>query len=423
MQPKIIALVDSNNFFVSCEKVFYPALEGKPVVVLSGNDACVVSRSPEAKAIGIKMQAMGKEVKHLVQSHGLHIFSSNPALYRDMSRRVMATLGQFCPTVEVYSVDEAFLDLSGFRSQPLIQYGQQIRQTVKQWTGIPVSIGIAPTKTLAKIANHQAKADPAWVGVVNFMEIDDLAPILSEADVREVWGIGHQTAEALRSRGIRTALQLQQADPDWIRKRFSVIILRTVLELGGMSCLPVETTDDPRKGIMVTRCFGRPVTQLSEVKEAIATHTSKLAEKLRQEGLATQVFFVSIRTNRFAPIEQYRATQEVRLDAPTNSTDQLLPHALKAVERIFKPQFQYYKAGVSAPELVDAQLVQADLFSEPDNEKSRRLMQAMDQLNRKLGGGSVKYASVGLKQEWQTKVAYPSKQYTTRWSDLPIVQA
>jgi len=241
--------------------------------------------------------------------------------------------------------------------------------------------------------------------------------------VREVWGIGHQTAEALRSRGIRTALHLRQADPDWIRKRFSVIILRTVLELGGMSCLPVETTDDPRKGMMVTRCFGRPVTQLSEMKEAIATHTSKLAEKLRQEGLATQTLFVSMRTNRFAPIEQYRATQEVRLDTPTNSTDQLLPHALNAVETIFKPGFQYYKAGVSAPELVDAQQVQADLFSEPANEKSERLMQVMDELNRKLGSGSVRYAAVGLKQEWQTRVNYPSKRYTTRWKELPTAQA
>lgn len=423
MQPKIIALVDSNNFFVSCEKVFNLALEGKPVVVLSGNDACVVSRSPEAKAIGIKMQAMGTEVRRYVKSHGLHIFSSNPALYRDMSQRVMATLEQFCPAVEVYSVDEAFLDLSGFRSQPLVEYGQQIRQRVRQWTGIPVSIGIAPTKTLAKIANHQAKADPAWDGVVNFMEMDDLSPILSEVDVREVWGIGYQTAEALRSRGICTALHLQQADPDWIRKRFSVIILRTVLELGGMACLPVETTADPRKGMMVTRCFGRPVTQLGEMKEAIATHTSKLAEKLRREGLATQAFFVSMRTNRFAPIEQYQATQEVRLDAPTNSTDELLLHALKAVDAIFKPGFQYYKAGISAPELIDAELVQTDLFSTQTNEKSQRLMQAMDHINRKLGGGSVKYAAVGLKQAWQTRVAYPSKQYTSRWSDLPIVLA
>jgi len=422
MQPKIIALIDSNNFFVSCEKVFNPALDGKPVVVLSGNDACVVSRSVEAKAIGIKMQAMGTEVKRYVKSHGLQIFSSNPALYRDMSRRVMQTLAQFCPTVEVYSVDEAFLDLSGFQNRPLIEYGQQMRETVKQWTGIPVSIGIAPTKTLAKIANHQAKADATSGGVVNFMGIEDLSPLLAKVDVKEVWGIGYQTAEALRSRGIRTALQLQQADPDWIRKRFSVIILRTVLELGGMSCLPVQTTSDPRKGMMVTRCFGRPVTQLAEMKEAIATHTSRLAEKLRQEGLATQTLVVSMRTNRFAPIEQYQASQEVKLDAPTNSTDLLLAPALDATENIFKPDFQYYKAGVSAPELVDADRIQTELFDTQTNEKSQRLMQAMDQINRKLGSGSVKYAALGLKQEWRTRVAYPSKRYTTCWSELPIVQ-
>jgi len=300
MRPKIIALADCNAFFVSCEKVFQPALEGKPVVVLSGNDACVVSRSPEAKAIGIKMQAMGSEVKRLVQTHGLHIFSTNPALYRNLSRRVMQTLAHFCPLVEVYSVDEAFLDLTGFRHYDLVEYGQQMRQTVKQWTGIPVSIGIAPTKTLAKIANHLAKADLSTHGVVHFNDQTDLHYILSQVEVGQVWGIGRQTAEKLRSRGITTALQLQAADQDWIRKKFSVMTLRTVLELGGLS-LPVESNADPKQGMMVSRCFGRSVTDLAEMKEAVATHTSRLAEKLRQEGLETSLLLVSMRTNRFNP--------------------------------------------------------------------------------------------------------------------------
>lgn len=423
MRPKIIALADCNAFFVSCEKVFNPALEGKPVVVLSGNDACVVSRSPEAKAIGIKMQAMGSAVKHLVQTHGLQIFSTNPALYRNLSRRVMQTLAHFCPLVEVYSVDEAFLDLTGFSTCNLVDYGQQMRQTVKQWTGIPVSIGIAPTKTLAKVANHMAKADPSTQGVVDLTGRADRDAVLSRVDVGQVWGIGRQTAEKLRSRGITTALHLQAADQDWIRKTFSVITLRTVLELGGMSCLPVESVADPKQGMMVSRCFGRPVTALSEMKEAVATHTSRLAEKLRQEGLETRLLIIAMRTNRFAThTAQYEVSHEVKLAVPTNHTDQLLLQALKATEAIFKPGFQYYKAAVSAPALVEADCLQTNLFEQPASSKSQQLMQALDQINHHMGAGSIQYGAVGLKQDWQTRVGYPSQRYTTQWDELPIAK-
>lgn len=423
MRPKIIALVDANAFFVSCEVVFNPALAGKPVVVLSGNDACVISRSPEAKAIGIKMQAMGSAVKRYVNSHGLTIFSTNPPLYRDLSRRVMQTLAHFCPSVEVYSVDEAFLDLTGFSERNLLDYGQQIRHTVKQWTGIPVSIGIAPTKTLAKIANHMAKASLSAGGVVDLTNDPRLDTVLSAVEVGDVWGIGRRTADKLQSRGIRTALQLKQADPDWIRRKFNVITLRTVLELGGMSCLPVEKGAEAQKGMMVTRCFGRPVTTLAEMQEAVATHTARLAEKLRQEGLATTMLVVSMRTNRFTDTAQYEASQEIKLVAPTNSTDRLLPQALQATARLFRPGFQYYKAGVSASELVEVDQVQIGLFDDPTSAKSQRLMQAVDGINQKLGTGSIKYAALGLKQEWQTRLAYPSKRYTTCWEELPIVKA
>lgn len=250
----------------------------------------------------------------------------------------------------------------------------------------------------------------------------DLDEILSRVEVKEVWGIGRNIAETLHSMGIRNALQLKQADPDWIRKRFSVITLRTVLELGGMSCLPVEHHSDAQKGMMVTRCFGRPVTQLAEMKEAVATHTSQLAEKLRQEGLVTTMLVVSMRTNRFADIPQYEASQEVKLAAPANSTDLLLPQALQATEDIFRPGFQYYKAGVYAPELVEADLVQTSLFDTGADHKSQRLMQAVDQINQKLDTGSIKYAAVGLKQEWKTWLAYPSKRCTTYWEEFPIVK-
>ncbi len=418
---KIIALADCNSFFVSCEKVFNPALVGKPVVTLSSNDACVVSRSPEAKAIGIAMQAMGSSLKGLVKRKGLHILSHNPPLYRDMSRRVMQTLADFSPKLEVYSVDEAFLDLTGFRNRDLLEYGQQMRQTVVQWTGIPVSIGIAPTKTLAKIANHLAKAH-GHSGVVD-LTVANLEPILATIAVDQVWGIGRQTADKLHARGIRTALQLQQADPDWIRQRFNVVTLRTVLELGGMSCLPVQSTSEPKQGMMVSRCFGRPVTDLLAIQEAIAAHTSQLAEQLRQAGLVTSELRISLRTNRFANMPQYEAAQEVVLPRPTNHTDELLPPALQAATAMFKPGFQYYKTGVAAPVLIAADQVQASLFEATPSAKSQRLMQVFDQINHQLGAGSIKYAAVGLKQDWKTRSAYPSQRYTTDWAELPIVKA
>jgi len=421
MKPKIIALADCNSFFVSCEQVFNPALGGQPVVVLSGNDACVISRSPEAKALGIEMQAMGSEVKRFVNSKGLHILSTNPALYRDMSRRVMQTLAQFSPTVEVYSVDEAFFDLTGFPN--CLAYGQTIRQTIKQWTGIPVSIGIAPTKTLAKIANHRAKADPTTEGVFDLTAIEDIDPILASVPVRKVWGVGRNIAEKLKHRGIETALDLKRADRDWIRKQFSVLTLRTVLELGGMECIPVQNEASNRKGIQVTRCFGRPVTELAEMKEAIATHTSRLAEKLRQEERITQSVIITMRTNRFTDTPQYEASQTVALSTPTNHTHILLPAVLEAAEAIFKPGFAYYKAGVYAPELLEANEQQINLFDTGSDEKGDRLMQTLDQLNRKLGAGTIQFAAVGLKQAWQTRAAYPSKRYTTCWDELAIARA
>jgi DNA polymerase V len=335
----------------------------------------------------------------------------------------MQTLAHFSPMVEVYSVDEAFLDLTGFRHLDLLDYGQQIRQTVNQWTGIPVSIGIAPTKTLAKIANHLAKAEPGSNGVIDLTTHSQLESILAEVGVGQVWGIGRHTAEKLQARGIHTALQLQQADQTWIRKTFSIVTLRTVLELGGISCLPVQSTSDPRQGMMVTRCFGRPVTQLEEMKEAIATHTSRLAEKLRQEGLVTQRLVISMRTNRFAKLPQYEASRGIQLQAPSNRTDVLLAPALQAATALFKPGYQYYKAGVSAPELIAADGVQPSLFDPAPSETDQRLMQVLDQLNQRLGTGSIKYGAVGLKQDWKTRAVYPSQRYTTHWAELPVVQA
>jgi DNA polymerase V len=416
----MFALIDCNNFFVSCERVFQPSLEGKPVVVLSNNDGCVVSRSNEAKAI-IPMQATLFSIRDLVKQKRVIAFSSNPVLYRDMSNRVIATLKQFSPAVEQYSIDEAFVSLQGFSN--LAEYGQQIRATVKQWTGIPVSVGIAKTKTLAKIAAHIAKQEPQWNGVYDLNTIPDLEPILSAIEVGEVWGIGRRLQAKLNSYGIRTAYQLQAADDWWVQRKMGILGLKTVLELRGTSCFPIENDESPKKMRIVSRSFAYPVTELAEIKEAIATHITRCAETLRADGLAVGCLTVSFRTDYYSKDEQYVAAQDIHFDVPTNSTSELMHHALKAADAIFKPGYAYRKAKVIATHLVPVDEIQGSLFA-PDAHSDRdgRLMQAMDAINRKLGKDAVKFAAVGLTQPWKTRADYFSKRYTTHWDELPTAR-
>ncbi len=420
MSP-IFALADCNNFYASCERVFNPRLIGKPVIVLSNNDGCVVARSNEAKALGIAMGIPEFQIRTLIRRHQVEVFSSNYALYGDMSQRVMETLGQFCPEIEVYSIDEAFMDLSGFVQRNLAEYGQTIRATVRRWTGIPVSVGIAETKTLAKVANHVAKRSGVSAGVFDLTTAPNREDILRGFPVEEVWGVGPRTAQILKAQGIGTAYQLREADEPWIRKRFGVVGLRTVRELRGLSCLSLEDCPPPKQGITVSRSFGRPVETLAEMREAVATYLTRAAEKLRQEGLAVSVLTVFLQTNQFKDEPQYHNACTLTLPVATSVTSELLHTALRGITTIYRGGFRYKKAGVMLTGLMPASQVQTDLFDSQNRARSQSLMRAVDRLNDRMGEGTVQYGAVGLSPRWKAKFARRSPAYTTRWEE--VVQA
>jgi DNA polymerase V len=414
-----IALVDCNNFYASCEAAFQPMLQDLPVIVLSNNDGCVVARSSQAKALGIPMGEPFFKVQHLVQKHNIQVFSSNYGLYGDMSARVMSTLAAFTPDFEPYSIDEVFLGFDGFNAVDLLEYGYQIRDTVKQWTGLPVSIGFAPTKTLAKIANHLAK--DSGEGVVDITH-HNLAAILSEIAIEEVWGIGRRWGRSLRAAGITTALQLQEAELGWIKRKYSVVLQRTVLELRGHACIPLELAPPTRKSIMVSRSFRRPVTELVELKEAIATYISRAAEKLRLYQLTANVLQVFARSSRFKE-DYYSESVTLSLPNPTQDTRVLMLFALQGAEAVYRPDCDFNKAGVVLLELRSVAEEQLDLFAQRDAERSMLLMQTVDQINRQFGSGTIQFAVAGLQKSWGMRQEQRSNRWTTCWRELPVVRA
>ncbi|WP_338430883.1 Y-family DNA polymerase [Synechococcus elongatus] len=413
----MFALVDCNNFYVSCERVFNPKLQGQPVVVLSNNDGCVIARSAEVKALGIPMGVPFFKVKDLVTQHQIQVFSSNYALYGDMSQRVMQTLAMLCPELEVYSIDEAFLDFSGFRAQPL-QQGQLIRQTVGQWTGIPVSIGIASTKVLAKVANKLAKQN----GGVFVLSPSKVPGVLATLPVEEVWGISGRWGQRLRALKINTAAELQSANLALIRQQFNVVLERIVRELRGESCLPLESIVNPQQSLVVSRSFGQPITTLPELKQAVATYVSRAAEKLRSRQLTTSYLTIFARTNRFQENYENPSASQGLLTS-TSHTGKLLDVALRCTESIYQPGRVYKKAGVLFQGLSSAQLVQQSLFEETGDGKGEVLMATIDRINRKFGRQSLKYGAVGTTQAWAMQSNHRTPQYTTRWQDLPLVLA
>ena len=416
--PKVFALADCNNFYVSCERVFNAKLERQPVVVLSNNDGCVVARSQEAKQLGIQMGVPLFEIRALIAQHRVRVYSSNYTLYGDMSTRVMDTLSTFTPTLEIYSIDEAFLDFSGFSQRNLTAYAQSVRQTVKQQTGIPVSLGLAPTKTLAKLANKLAKCSSS--GVFDLATVDTHA-VLATTPLVDLWGIGRQYAKSLQEYGYSTALDLRDADLAWIKQRYGIVMVRTVLELRGQSCLPLELVAPPRQSLMVSRSFGRPVTTLTHLQAAIATYTSRAAEKLRQQSLAASVLHVFARTSRYGDTP-YSDTVVTSLPVATSDTAELLHYATRCGEALYQPGLQFSKAGVLLLNLVPDTQVQTNLFDTRDRTRDRKLMATVDQLNRQFGAGTVRFAAVGLQQPWALKATHRSPCYTTRWQDLLIVR-
>jgi DNA polymerase V len=398
MAAPVFALADCNNFYVSCERVFQPSLEGRPVVVLSNHDGCVIARSDEAKALGFVMGDPYHLHRDQLTQHGVVVFSSNYALYGDMSRRVMDTLGTFTHEIERYSIDEAFLNLAGFGRRGLTDYARLIRATVKRDTGIPVSIGIGPTKTLAKIANHLAKAQPERRGVCDLAELD-VDHALAGIEVGEVWGVGPRWARWPGEQGLATALDLKRADPKAIRRKMTVVGERLVDELNGRPCLPLKLVAPPRQGLTVSRSFGQTLTALPPIKEALVQFTSRPAEKLRRQGLMAGQVSVFVTTNRFSATQPFYANRAtVTLPYPTDFTPDLIEAATQLLERLYRPGVHYQKCGVMLLDLSPATQVQADLFDPRDRAREAWLMRALDALNADYGARTVRVGNHGGKR-------------------------
>ncbi|MCU0847477.1 MAG: Y-family DNA polymerase [Spirochaetes bacterium] len=417
-----VALVDCNSFYASCERVFAPDLEGRPVVVLSNNDGCVVSRSDEAKALGIEIGVPIFKCGRLLLNSGGRIFSSNYSLYGDMSQRVMETLSAFTPSMEVYSIDEAFLFLSGFSRTALTDYGRKIRKTVRQWTGIPVSVGIGPTKTLAKIANRIAKKDPRLGGSFNVRGHPRIDAILESVDVGDVWGVGPRYARLLRKNGIFTARALRDAPDRWVRKNMTITGLRTATELRGTPCIPIEEAPPPKKGVVSSRSFGSPVESLDAVLEALSNYAATAARKLRAQCSAASVIGVFLATDRFRPGPQYANFITAKLPVPTSFTPDLVRHARALLRVIYRPGYSYRKTGVLLDGIIPEGNAQLNLFESAPDERQAELMRTVDRINDRLGGDTVHLGAEGIRRAWGMKRLKLSPCYTTRWNELPVVR-
>lgn len=419
----MLALVDCNNFYASCERLFDPSLNGKPVVVLSNNDGCAVARSAEAKALGVPMGAPWFKLQDLAKQHGIIAKSSNYALYADISNRVVEVLRSFSPSLEVYSIDESFLDLSGFSHLDLTEYGQQMRQRIRQWVGIPVGVGIASTKTLAKLANHYAKKREVFAGVCHLgaLSVAEQDQLFRETHIEEVWGVGRRLTERLNSLGIETVLELREADIQMIRKVFGVVLERTVRELRGTPCLALEEIAPDKKQIICSRSFGYPITDLEQMNQALASYIGRAAKKLRAQGSAALTLSIWLDTNPFKSVPQYNRSVTIPLPSPSDDTLQLTRVGLWAMKRLYREGFEYKKCGCMLGEIQPKRLVQDSLFETPVRTNSKAIA-ALDAINAKFGRGTLKSASEGLDKPWRMKRGMVSPAYTTNWAELMRVR-
>ena len=418
----MFALVDCNNFYASCERVFNPDLRDKPIVVLSNNDGCVIARSNEAKALGIPMGAPAFKFQQEFDKHKINVFSSNFALYGDMSSRVMSILATYTPIIEIYSVDEAFLKLSGFEYFDLNTYGQKMRYDVNKSTGIPVSIGIAPTKVLAKLANRIAKKYSNQLNGTYVIDTEEKRlKALKWLKIGDVWGIGRQHAKRLNAQGILTACDFVQLPDAWVRKNLAVVGLRLKMELEGKSVLEMEDIKD-KKSIATTRTFERNHTDLVNVQERVSTFASTCAEKLRRQGSCCNAVMVFVHTNGFRSDQpQYSKNIVVQTDYPTNSSIDIIKYAVKGLHAIFREGYAYKKAGVIVMELTPEREKQLNLFN-LEHPKHKLLMEAMDRLNNSIGQNKVRIACQDLKRTWKMKQERISARYTTRLDEVIIVK-
>ncbi len=419
-RTKKIGLVDCNSFYVSCERLFNPKIRKKPVVVLSNNDGCIISRSNEAKALGIKMGEPYFKAKNIIVKNKVEVFSSNYSLYGDLSRRVMRTLKRFNTEIEVYSIDEAFIDLSNFPDSEVEKVGREIRQTVLQWTGIPTSIGIAKTKTLSKVANHIAKKKQS--GVTSLIGIENLDPILEKVEINDVWGVGRQLTKFYQKNGIYNAKQLKNKSNTWIKKCSNVLSSRTAMELRGVPCIDLETTQTKRKSCVVSRSFGKRIESFQELKEAIANYCLNASEKIRSESLVAKAITVFVRTSPFRrDYGYYSNSKTVDFPIATNNSLETVKTAVAILENIFRNGCRYQKAGVMLTGLRDDD-GRKNLFSSEKDEKIKTLMQSIDNTNYRYGRSTLSLASAGVHKKWNMRRQYSSKIDTADFYSLPKIK-
>lgn len=430
-QEGSIAIFDANNFYVSCQRAFEPKLKNKPVVVLSNNDGCAISRSNEAKALGIAMGAPYFKFKDFAKEHGIFVYSSNYALYADMSNRFMSILGEYSPDQEVYSIDECFLDFTTFKHVNHTALSKTIRSRILRAIGLPICGGLSTTKTLAKLANHCAKSRPHFEGVCNFNDMTsyELKVLLSEVEVKEIWGVGRKLAPKLNELGFYSVYDLKQANPETLRNKFSVVMEKTIRELNGVMCIKLEDVIPPKQQIMSSRSFGVPVFDIEGLAESISLYVSRAAEKLRKQKSYAGSIFVFIRTSPFIPKpEQYSEGIRIPIPTQTNDTCELVNIALWGLRKIYQPGFKYAKAGIMLGDLVSISTeIQTDLFSNQhsntiqSNVKKQRLMNAMDTVNNRMGKGTLIVGSQGFKRPWQMKQDFKSNSYTTNIDEILLV--
>ncbi|MBN6773723.1 Y-family DNA polymerase [Pseudomonas granadensis] len=421
-RDQVFALIDCNSFYASCERVFRPDLAKTPIVVLSNNDGCVIARSYDAKPF-VKMGAPYFQIRDDLRRHGIQVFSSNYALYGDMSERVMTIIESMVPAVEVYSIDEAFADLSGIPGD-LTAFGRSIRSAVFKRTGIPVGVGIAPTKTLAKLANHTAKRLQAHTGgVVDICDPVKRDWVLRNTDVGDVWGVGRRMKAHLESMQIRSAMDLAKADPWTLRRKFSVVIEKTARELCGTSCLELSETEPPKQEICSSRMFGKRLTTIEPIKEAVATYVHRAAEKLRAQNSLCKKIRVSIRTGMFNPEEaKYANGALIELPYPTNDVRLLCKAASEAIDRLFRPGFKYSKAEVLLMDLRQPGEFTQDLFAQAQPQAAEKVMGVLDRINQRWGRGTLRAASVPADPAWGMRREMMSSSFTTRIDQLWVVK-
>ena len=421
LYTKKIALIDCNSFYVSCERLFKPSLIKKPVIVLSNNDGCIISRSSEAKDLGIKMGEPYFKAKKIITKSNVHVFSSNYSLYGDISRRVMKTLKHFAPEMEIYSIDEAFLNLSIVPDNEILQFGKKIRDTVLRWVGIPTSIGIATTKTLSKIANHIAKKEKS--GVVSLINKKNIDHILEKIEIRDVWGVGRQLSKFYINNGIFNANQLKNISNNWIKKNSNVLSSRTAMELRGASCISLEITQSKRKSCCVSRSFGKKVERLQELEESITNHCLNAAEKIRSESLLTKSITIFIRTSPFQKMEiHYSNSKTIDFPIATDNSIEIVKSAIFGLKSIFKKGYKYQKSGIILSGLYESKSYNNNLFSSTKDKKTKDLMRSIDYTNFRYGRSTLSLAVALSKKKWKTKKQYFSKIDTTNFDCLPTVK-